>query len=188
MAPDATEAYIESSANVSMTRDANPKERKHAERYEKDLEVLANLGRLLAAQSGQRQMLTAVLDEVERKLGMIRGTIMLLSSDGSELFVDVARDVACQGRKDLRYRRGEGIVGRVVQTGQTAVIPRISQEPRFTNRIHRRDKADEADAKSSPRSSSRWAAKSSARCRSICRCSRAGNFKPGPGRWRSWPA
>ena len=54
---------------------------------------------------------------------MIRGTIMLLSSDGSELFVDVARDVPHEEREDLRYRRGEGIVGGVVQTGQAAIIP-----------------------------------------------------------------
>jgi Nif-specific regulatory protein len=117
----------------------------HIERYEKDLEVLASVGQLLATQSGQRQMLAAVLDELEKKLGMIRGTIMLLSSDGSELFVEVARDVPHGQRDGLRYRRGEGIVGGVVQTGQAAIIPRISQEPRFTNRIHKRHRAEKAD-------------------------------------------
>ena len=71
---------------------------------------------------------------------------MLLSSDGSELLWTLPGTCPSQQSKDLRYRCGEGVVGRVVQTGQTAIIPRISQEPRFTNRIHRRDKADEADA------------------------------------------
>ena len=103
------------------------------------------MGQLLSTQSGQRQMLTAVLDTLEEKLGMIRATIMLLSSDGSELFVELAKDVPSTNRKDLRYRRGEGIVGGVVQTGQAAIIPRISQEPRFTNRIHRRGHVDETD-------------------------------------------
>jgi Nif-specific regulatory protein len=117
----------------------------YVEQYETDLEVLASVGQLLATQSGQRQMLTAVLDELEKNLGMIRGTIMLVSSDGSELFVEVARDVPHEEREGLRYRRGEGIVGGVVQTGQAAIIPRISQEPRFTNRIHKRHKAEQAD-------------------------------------------
>ncbi len=117
-----------------------------AERNGKDLEVLAGIGQLLATQSGQRQMLTAVLDELEEKLGMMRGTIMLLSSDGSELFVELARDAPSEHRQGVRYRRGEGIVGSVVQTGQAAVIPRISQEPRFTNRIHRRRTQARADA------------------------------------------
>jgi Nif-specific regulatory protein len=117
----------------------------HGLQHEADLEILARVGRLLATQSGQHQMLTAVLDELEQKLGMVRGTIMLLTSDGSELFVEVARSAPGRERQDLRYRRGEGIVGRVVQTGQAAVIPRISEEPRFTNRIHRRDKGGAAD-------------------------------------------
>lgn len=117
-----------------------------SEQYERDLEALASIGQLLATQSGQRQTLTAVLDTLEEKLGMIRATIMLLSSDGSELFVEVARNVSSEDRRDLRYRRGEGIVGNVVQTGRAAIIPRISQEPRFTNRVHRRDNVEEEDA------------------------------------------
>jgi Nif-specific regulatory protein len=117
----------------------------YTERCGEDLEVLASVGQLLATQSGPRQMLTAVLDELEEKLGMIRGTVMLLSSDGSELFVEVAKDVPHEQREGLRYRRGEGIVGGVVQTGQAAIIPRISQEPRFTNRIHKRHKAEKVD-------------------------------------------
>jgi Nif-specific regulatory protein len=105
----------------------------------RDLEVLANVARLLATLSGQRQILTSVLDELERELGMIRGTIMLLSSDGNELFVEVAQDVPGDEGKDIRYSRGEGIVGTVLETGQAAIVPRISAEPRFVNRIHRRD-------------------------------------------------
>jgi Nif-specific regulatory protein len=131
--------------DVSAPVKTHPQNRESTERYEEDLEVLVSVGQLLAAQSGQRQMLTAVLDDLEEKLGMIRGTIMLLSSDGSELFVEVAKDVPHGERKGLRYRRGEGIVGGVVQTGQAAIIPRISQEPRFTNRIHKRHESAKTD-------------------------------------------
>lgn len=122
-----------------------PNDSTHTQALDNDLEVLANVGRLLATQSGQQQMLTAVLDELEANLGMIRGTVMLLSSDGSELFVEVAQDVSCEDRKSLRYHRGEGIVGRVVHTGQAAIIPLISKEPRFTNRIYHRDNEEEDD-------------------------------------------
>ena len=113
--------------------------------HDRDLRILAKVGELLATQSGQRQMLAAVLDELERQLGMTRGTIMLLSSDGSELFVEMARDIASE-RQDLRYRRGEGIIGNVFETGEAAIIPRILQEPRFTNRIHQRGQAENDDA------------------------------------------
>jgi Nif-specific regulatory protein len=131
--------------NVSAPLTTYPQEFEYPKGYGEDLEVLASIGQLLATQSGQRPMLTAVLDELERKLGMIRGTIMLLSSDGSELFVEAAQDVPDEQHEGLRYRRGEGILGSVVQTGQAAIIPRISQEPRFTNRIHKRHDSDKLD-------------------------------------------
>jgi len=118
---------------------------KSTERYSRDLEILARVGQLLATQSGQQQMLAAVLDELEEKLAMTRGTIMLVSSDGNELFVEVAEDIPEEERERLRYLRGEGIIGRVVQTGQAAMIPRISTEPRFTNRIHKRCKVNDSD-------------------------------------------
>src|SRR5208282_1277546 len=78
------------------------------EEYDRDLRILAKVGEFLAVQSGQRQLLTAVLDDLEHELGMTRGTIMLLSSDGSELFVGMARDLSDTEQKELRYRRGEG--------------------------------------------------------------------------------
>ena len=40
--------------------------------------------------------------------------------------------------RELRYRRGEGILGAVLQSGQPALVPCVSKEPRFTNRIHQR--------------------------------------------------
>ncbi|MGA2253170.1 MAG: sigma 54-interacting transcriptional regulator [Thermoguttaceae bacterium] len=114
--------------------------------HDRDLRILAKVSALLADQSGQGQMLSAVLDELEGQLGMTHGTIMLLSSDGNELFVEMARDISAADRQDLRYRRGEGIVGTVVETGEAAIIPRILQEPRFTNRIHQRGQEANDDA------------------------------------------
>ena len=107
--------------------------------YERYLEVLATISGLLATQSGQWQMLSAVLDELESKLGMIRGTVLLLSPDGKELIVEAMRGAPSIEQQDIRYRLGEGIVGAVVQSGRPAVVPRVSEEPRFSNRIHRRD-------------------------------------------------
>jgi Nif-specific regulatory protein len=112
--------------------------------HDRDLRILAKIGTLLASQSGQRQMLAAVLEELERQFGMTRSTIMLLSSDGNELFVGMARDIATE-RQDLRYRRGEGIIGNVFESGEAAIVPSILHEPRFTNRIHQR-RQEEDDA------------------------------------------
>ncbi len=108
------------------------------DRHAQELAVLGSISRLLASRGGQRELLSAVLEELERKLGMIRGTVMLRSPDGDELSVEVARNLPAGGHRELRYRRGEGILGAVLQSGQPALVPRVSKEPRFTNRIHQR--------------------------------------------------
>src|SRR5439155_694605 len=38
-----------------------------------------------------------------------------------------------------RYRLGEGITGRVVETGRPIVVPKVSREPMFLNRAGKRD-------------------------------------------------
>jgi Nif-specific regulatory protein len=111
-------------------------------RHEQQLETLAAISRLLAARSGQRQLLAAVLDELEHTLDMRRGTILLLTPNGREFVVEAAQSVQSARAAEERYQLGEGIVGRVVQTAEPALVPRVADEPRFMNRIHRRLEQD----------------------------------------------
>ena len=111
----------------------------HLERHESELDALSSISTLLATRAGQEEMLADVLRELEGKLHMHRSTVMLLSLDGGELVVEASRDIHPRDRRTLRYRRGEGVTGNVLQTGQPAVVPQISQEPRFANRVHQRE-------------------------------------------------
>ncbi len=107
------------------------------------LAALCSVARVLASHYGQREMLSMILEVMDRELSMARGTI-LLSSDGGELVVEAVSDAATPQQQAVRYRRGEGIVGQVLHTGRPEIIPRISQEPRFCDRIYRRkDKGEE---------------------------------------------
>jgi len=108
------------------------------------VEALFEISRLLASPIDQRQVLAEVLDVLHGSLGMIRGTITLLSPDSRELMIDVAHNLPEPTRRAIRYGLGEGITGRVVQTGQPATVPRVSQEPRFLDRVHgRRERQEE---------------------------------------------
>jgi len=69
---------------------------------------------------------------------MLRGTVMLLCADGEGLFVEAAQGLPQPTVRNARYRPGEGIIGMVVETARPVVIPRVSDEPRFQNRIHHR--------------------------------------------------
>ena len=69
---------------------------------------------------------------------MRHGTIMLLSADDTELFVEATWNTDPRDGNSPLYRKGEGITGHVVQTGEPAIVPRISEEPRFAGRVHQR--------------------------------------------------
>ncbi len=127
-------------------RPTSPPFEDHLAQRERELDALAGISALLAAQSGQREMLARALDQLEQKLGLRQPTVMLLSPDGSELFVEATRGGGTRDWPSLRYQRGEGVTGAVVQTGETAIVPRIASEPRFTNRIHRRQEAGAQEA------------------------------------------
>ncbi len=117
----------------------------HLARHEKDLDVLAAISAVIANESAQPELLRSVLRILEEGLGMRRGTVMLLQPDGKELVIGAVERLPESTPRDTRYRTGEGIVGAVVQTGQPAIIPRVSDEPRFQNRIHQREGDDLSD-------------------------------------------
>ena len=105
--------------------------RKHA----KELDALFRISRILAMGVGERSMLAEILDILHEGLGMRAGTIMLVSPDRQELLVEVGHNLSRRQAKTIRYRIGEGITGKVVRTGKPAIVPKISEEPRFLNRL-----------------------------------------------------
>ena len=49
-----------------------------------------------------------------------------------------ARDAEPAIIDSVRYQPGEGIIGRVFQTGQPLAVPNAAEDPRFCDRIHGR--------------------------------------------------
>jgi Nif-specific regulatory protein len=115
-------------------------------RHDQELQALFRISQILAAGSGQRQMLAEVLDVLANDLAMMRGTIALLMPDGRELSVEVAHNLPDRQRRAVKYRLGEGIFGRVVQTAKPMIVPRVSQEPLFLDRLHNRKKIGKSES------------------------------------------
>jgi Nif-specific regulatory protein len=107
-------------------------------RHVQSLDALAVVAKILASTSSQEDMLRNILGALEEHLEMRRATVMLLSPDGNELFVEALRPSGTNPRNSARYRRGEGILGQVIEAGRPLVIPSIEEEPRFQDRVHRR--------------------------------------------------
>ena len=87
------------------------------------------------------KLLEDVIDILEKRLGMLRGTVTLL--EGDELHIAAsARILNAEERALGRYRIGEGITGLVAKTGHTVVVPDVRKDPRFLNRTKARRKTE----------------------------------------------
>jgi Nif-specific regulatory protein len=108
------------------------------DRNDRQLDALHRISEVLSTASPQKQALAEVLEVLHSRLDLTRGTIMLLSPDGKELSVEMAHSLFDRKNLAARVSVGEGITGRVVQSGKPAIVPRVSQEPLFLDRIHKR--------------------------------------------------
>ena len=76
-----------------------------------------------------------VLRTLIRHHSVVRGMVTLLR-DG-ELHVEAVEGFEDRART-IRFKVGEGITGKVVESGKPIVVPRVSKEPAFLNLAPRR--------------------------------------------------
>ena len=100
------------------------------------LRALHEISDVMVTMTGQEEMLRRILEILERRLDLIHGTIMLVDRDQENLIVGTLKDDLDSGNKHVTYRKGEGVIGQVLASGKPAIIPKISEEPRFQARIH----------------------------------------------------
>jgi len=105
--------------------------------YVHELETLYKISQLLASGARQKETLAEVLDMLDSELGMNRGAVTLLSPNGDEIVIEAVHNFSEEQRRKIRYRMGEGVTGRVMQTGKVKIIPKVSEEPLFLNRFER---------------------------------------------------
>jgi Nif-specific regulatory protein len=105
-----------------------------SDQSEKHLRLLHQV----AGAMGQSQSLGDELSQVLRLIvegsDLRRATLTLLDGSTRELFIEEAMGLSPAERGRGRYKLGEGITGRVVETGQALVVPDIADSPHFLNR------------------------------------------------------
>ncbi|MDQ5984871.1 MAG: Nitrogen fixation protein VnfA [Syntrophus sp. SKADARSKE-3] len=98
-----------------------------------ELAALHAIAKILAQPWDLRDQLEQVLAEMNKRLGMERGMISLLNRDDGEVWLEVAHGVKLEGL-EISYQMGEGITGKVAQTGRPMAIPILGKEALFLDR------------------------------------------------------
>jgi Nif-specific regulatory protein len=110
-----------------------------------DLSLLFSISQILDQSLDLKQVINPILKEVSAGLLIVRGSITLLDRKTGEIFIESAFGLSESERERGRYKLGEGITGKVVQTGQPMIIPRISDSPDFLNRTGARKALSDRD-------------------------------------------
>jgi len=100
------------------------------------LSTLLEVSQALSGTLNLKASLHRVLEILARHHGAERGIVSVLQQDGA-VRVEAADGIG-DAPHPVTYRVGEGITGRVVQSGKAIVVPRVSREPAFLHRAARR--------------------------------------------------
>jgi Nif-specific regulatory protein len=98
-----------------------------------ELAALHAIAKILAQPKELRGQLEQILKEMSLRLGMERGMISLLDRETGEAWLDIAHDVNIQGL-EVTYKPGEGITGKVAQTGRPMAVANLGKETHFLDR------------------------------------------------------
>ena len=107
------------------------------------LSSLLEVSQALSGTLNLKSALQRVLEILARHHGVVRGIVTLLQDDG-ELRVEASDGLEKPGAP-VQYRVGEGITGRVVETGRPVVVPRVSSEPMLLHRASKRPELPEQE-------------------------------------------
>lgn len=99
-----------------------------------ELKALFEVSRVLTSSFDLAQNLYSVLEILSKELDMRRGSIFIFDKKTEEISIVAAYGLTQEEMSRGRYRIGEGIVGKVIETGLPMFIPDIEKEPQFLNK------------------------------------------------------
>ncbi|MEW6262345.1 MAG: sigma 54-interacting transcriptional regulator [Thermodesulfobacteriota bacterium] len=117
-----------------------------AEASREELTALYEVACAVAGTMDLRQALAEVLEILVKRLGMSRPTVTLLAPEGDEVQVEAAHGLSSEAVRRGRYKRGEGVTGRVLETGEPMIVPNIGADPLFLDRTKSRRQGREKEA------------------------------------------
>ncbi|MDR2490749.1 MAG: sigma 54-interacting transcriptional regulator [Spirochaetaceae bacterium] len=107
-----------------------------------ELELLFDAARTLDKYVELREALGPLLSILEQRAGLKRGMVTLLDRSAGLLKIEEAYGLSADEKKRGVYRLGEGLVGKVFESGEALTVDDLSREPRFLGRAKNRTPED----------------------------------------------
>jgi Nif-specific regulatory protein len=127
----------ESAALSTEVNVPDPRPRNGESREVKELKLLYRLSGILDQHPDVTQVIQPVLEALAEHMDLRHGTVTLLNRKTGDILIDLAHGMSQKQVEAGRYKLGEGVTGKVVESGEPAVIPRTSESPIFLDRTRR---------------------------------------------------
>lgn len=102
------------------------------------VKVLVDISEALSSSLDLEKSVNSIFKVLFESLEMKRGTVTLVDPKTNELHIEVAYGLTKREKERGHYKIGEGVTGKVVETGEAMVVPDIEAEPLFLNRTQAR--------------------------------------------------
>lgn len=101
---------------------------------EAELLVLQEAAKLITKSTDPKPAIQGILRLLSQLVGLNRGRVLMPSPTTGELEICYAYGLTAEERERGRYYIGEGVTGKVFQTGRLALIQNIDEEPTYLSR------------------------------------------------------
>lgn len=98
------------------------------------LPLLFEMSKIVTENGNLSTTLQILVRLMQRHMKIIRGMVTLYASDYGKIFIHESFGLTDEEAAKGVYYLGEGITGKVVESGKSIIVPRISEEPAFLNR------------------------------------------------------
>ena len=109
------------------------------------LATLLQITDALSSTLNTKSALQEVLETLARRHTITQSLIVRMDEDGRQLHVEAAYGLN-RPSHHIHYTLGEGVIGKVVETGKAVIVPRISRESSLVLRATGRDDAQSEEA------------------------------------------
>src|ERR1051325_5286582 len=106
-----------------------------------EIATLLEIGQTLADVPHLRRAMGAALELLAQARGCSRAFVLLLDTETEELRAEACYGLNEEAARRAAYRLGEGVVGRVAESGRPVVVPQTSREPALLRRLSGRPDA-----------------------------------------------
>ncbi len=113
-------------------------------RHMQELLLLHNISTIVDQSIDMRSVVHPILEALAECLDFRHATITLLRKGGDDILIEAAHGLTRAQAQLGHYKVGEGVTGKVVQTGEPMIIPRTSESPIFLNRTKQGKSPDTA--------------------------------------------